>query len=635
MTRFLRKLAAAVIAAALTLAVTALPAQAITPQGMKDLLSEYYIGTVPQAALDAETVEEIIDALGDPYTMYMNAEEFAQFQATMADSDIVGIGISAVLSDEGLLLLGTYADSPAEKLGLVMGDLILSVAGSDTRDPAELAALLRGEEGTYVTFTVRHVDGTEQTYTAQRAKVIIPATTTQILDDDTTAYISCNNFGEATLGHFVDGTQGYDDVTVWIVDLRNNLGGDVYAATQTLGVFLGRGDMAYLRDGANNYLRYTCEQDRTTLYPAIVLTSPATASSAELFGQVLKDKNGGLVIGSNTYGKGVAQVVLTEEQVPGVLENGEAVRITAFQFYSTSGNTTNHIGVIPDLLVDADHADEIALLFSAVEPKDPTGWIRLNLGGWRWYVELSQAKDPDTAPYFSEMLSAIPPGGQVYLGADGEWTSASVDEIVQVSGIPDFQSRRFTDTEGDSCQYAADTLFTYGILQGMGDGTFRPQSGLTRAQLCALLVQAMGLPDDPGQPPFSDVADNSWYAPYIRAAQAAGYVEGTGNGAFSPEAPVTHEQLITILGRLAAELNMLFHNAALAAPGTYDLPRDYSDWAKPWVWLLAQSQQNILGEPLSMLYAPLEDIDPQASATRGETAQVLYNILYAVSLIPY
>ena len=53
------------------------------------------------------------------------------------------------------------------------------------------------------------------------------------------------------------------------------------------------------------------------------------------------------------------------------------------------------------------------------------------------------------------------------------------------------------------------------------------------------------------------------------------------------------------------------------------------------MWLLAQSQQNILDEPLSMLYAPLEDIDPQASATRGETAQVLYNILYAVSLIPY
>ena len=87
------------------------------------------------------------------------------------------------------------------------------------------------------------------------------------------------------------------------------------------------------------------------------------------------------------------------------------MRITAYQSYGVNGNTAQNIGVIPDLLVDSDHAGNIALLFSSMEPEgDNTGWAQLQLGGWMWFVELSQAAEEDTAPYFGEMLSAIPEG---------------------------------------------------------------------------------------------------------------------------------------------------------------------------------------------------------------------------------
>ena len=634
MTRLWRKLLAAGLAAAFAVAPAA---QAVTPQQVKDLLEQYYIYDIPEEAMNAETVEEIMAALDDPYTMYLSPEQFAAFEATMSDSTLVGIGITGTISDEGLLISGVYENTPAEKLGLTAGDTILRVEGGPAeQSPADISPLLRGEEGTEVTFLVRHADGREETYTTRRAKVTVPATSTLVLEDGTTAYISCTTFGQETHAQFVKGTEGYDDVSVWLVDLRKNEGGEVYAATQALGVFLGEGTMAYLRDGAGHLVPYTSEQKQTTDAPPIVLVSPFTASSSELYAMAVRDHKGGLIIGSNTYGKGVAQIILTGDLLPGVLENGEALRITAFQSYGFRGNTPESIGVIPDLLVDPTIAADVALLLSPTEPEgDHTGWAKLRLGGDAWFLDLTKAKDDESAEAFGALLSALPPGCEVFLGNHDAWEEAAPEALALVSGAKNYEPRRFSDVEGDPCQRAADTLCTYGILNGMGDGTFRPSEGLTRAQLCALLVQALNLRAADELPDFSDVPDGSWYEPYIKAAQAAGYVEGLGDGTFSPDTKVTHEQAITILGRMAANLNVSLRSSSKNVPADIEIPAGYSDWAKPWAWLLSESQTNVMGLPVSMLYASLDDIPPQAPATRGETARILYNIFFSTDIIPY
>ena len=634
MKHFWKRCLAAGLAAALCLAPAV---QALTPDQLKEILGEYYIEDLPQAALDAETVEEVIQALEDPYTMYLSPEEFAAFQASMKDETVVGIGISAVGTEEGLSIVGTYEGTPAERLGLVPGDVIIRVEGNDAAGQVAevISGWLKGEEGTQVTFTVRHADGTEETYTATREKVVIPATTTELLEDGTTGYIVCNTFGEETLGHFTQGTQAYDDANLWMVDLRENGGGDVYAVTQTLGVFLGEGTMLYLRDGQGDYYRYVSQQERTTIYPTIVLTSGQTASSAEIFALAMKDKSGGMIIGSNTYGKGVAQVILTEEQLPDALQDGEALRITAFQYYGVNGNTAQSIGVIPDLLVDTNHADEIAALFSSQEPGQTQGWVRVHLGGWRWYVDLTEAMSQENAPYFAEMLSALPPAVNIYLGTGSGWEETTPAQVAKETGVTGYVPRAFSDVAGLDCERAANTLCTYGMLRGYADGTFRPDNGLTRAELCALLTQAMGLSTAGSGELFTDVDAGSWYAPYVRAARNAGYMEGVGYGKFDPEGLVTQEQMMTVLGRLAANLNRTFREASKQVPEDTGIGAGYSTWAQPWVWLLEKSQKNLLGQPLSMLCTPSDQVDPQAPATRGETAQILYTILVAVGVLGY
>ena len=634
MTRFWKKILAACLASAFALAPAA---QAVTPQQVKDLLTQFYIYDIPEEAMKADTVEEIMAAIDDPYTMYLSPEMFERFMSSMSDGTLMGIGITGTITDDGMLISGVYENTPAEKLGLTAGDIILRVEGGPAeQSPADITSLLRGEEGTEVSFLVRHADGREETYTTLRAKITVPATRTVLLEDKTTGYISCNTFGDETPGQFVKGTQDQKNVTLWLVDLRSNDGGSVDAAAQSLGVFLGTDTMAYLRTGSDNVDRYVSNQQRTTPRPAVVLVSPMTASAAELYAMAIKDHHGGLVIGSNTFGKGVAQIILTENQLPGVLEDGEAMRITSYQTYGYRGNTPQNIGVIPDLLVDPQYAADIAVLLTPVAPSgDNTGWAALHLGGLRWYLDLSQAKNENTAPFFTALVSALPPACEVYLGEKDGWIYSSPEELAQVSGVQNVKLRRFSDVEGDPCQRAADTLCTYGILFGMGDGTYHPSEGLTRAQLCAVLVQALNLRAADELPNFSDVPAGSWYEPYIKAAQAAGYVEGMGGNTFSPETKVTHEQLITILGRMASKLNLSFRNASLSVPESTEVPAGYSDWAEPWAWLLSASQTNTVGVPLSMLYAPLKEIAPQSPASRGETAMILYNILYSTDIIPY
>ena len=160
MKRLWKRILAVMLVAALCLAPAA-PAR--TTDQLKDLLGKYYINDIPQAALDAETIEEVIQALGDPYTMYLTPEEYAAFQASMSDQEVVGIGISAVACDDGLSIVGVYDGAPAQKLGLVGGDTIISVEGkSAAGQTAEvITGWLKGEAGSKVTFVVRHADGTE------------------------------------------------------------------------------------------------------------------------------------------------------------------------------------------------------------------------------------------------------------------------------------------------------------------------------------------------------------------------------------------------------------------------------------------------------------------------------------------
>lgn len=613
-------------------------AQAVlTVQQAGQLLEEYYIDDVPAAVFSQPTIPAMLEALGDPYTEYFPPEEYQSFLASMSDTSLVGIGVTFQLTEEGLLLEDILPGSPAEAGGLQPEDLIIavddqSVLGLETDAVTDL---IRGEEGTKVSVTYLR-KGQKTTVPLTRALVVVPATTTQLINGHI-GYIRCTTFGDETYGHFKEGLDTYgDQATVWIVDLRSNLGGSTEAATDSAGLFAGSGEMAYLRDGSNQYGAYVYGESPRTLYPVIVLIDPFSASSSELFASVIRDYEAGIVVGSRSFGKGVAQQVLDRQYDAQLFADGDAIKITSHRFYSPAGNTTDQIGVIPDLLVDPILAGDVAYLLSASSPtSDTKGTLRVDLG-WRWFVDLDTAQEAPEA--FQALLDALPTTKNLWLGTGGSdgWQRTDISSLAQTyqleqpsSGFPDQKSSQF-DT-------ALSILKTFDLIHGREDGHFHPQDTLTRGELCQLLAVALNCTVPETGSSFTDVADDAWYTPAVVAMTQMGLVNGMGDGLFCPEEAIDHQQFITIMGRLAQRLNMYFYNEALEmsseAVNLTGLAA-YDTWARPSAWLLSYSQKGYFGNTLTLLWGDAADIDPLQPTTRDEAAYTLYRLLSYTGILP-
>ena len=615
---------------ALTLTLTS-AASALTPEQAGQLLTDYYIDEVPQSVLKQATVQKMVEALGDPYTQYFTAEEYAQFNSSMEDTNLVGIGVSMLAVQEGLLIQRVYSDTPAADGGLQAGDLIIAVDGKViTKDHLLVAASwIQGEAGTQVSVTYLR-DGAEHTVTLTRRAVTLPATYSELLDGHI-GYIDCDTFGGDTLDHFLDGLGTYgSQADHWIVDLQDNGGGMVDAAASTAACFTGDELSFYFRDKDKIIYPVTTSVKQQTTAPVIVLTNENTASASELFAAAIRDSNAGLVVGGRTYGKGVAQTVFDQQVLPDYFPDGDALKVTVYRLFSSVGTTTNTIGVFPHLLVDSAIAPAVAFLLSGTSPEDTGNTMRIDFG-WKWYVDLDTALSPDYRDAFVALLEALPETASVLEGTGGAdgWTATTAAALAQKYGLTEYQPRTFSDIADSPYRQEIQLLATYEVLQGDGSGAFRPTEGLTRAQLCALLAQALHCKEYTGASQFSDVAEDSWYASPVNALAKLGLVNGVGNGQFDPDAPVDHQQFITMMARLGRQLNLSLDLTASSQPeNALDAPQlaDYADWAKDSVWLL--------GEVSSLLWDEPEDIVPTAPATREEAAALTSSLLVHTGILP-
>ncbi len=634
--RIFCRVLALVLALGLTLPTAA---GALTLEQARELLQKYYIEEVPDQVLSQPTIQDMLRALGDPYTVYFTPEEYAAFNAVMRDSSIVGIGVSVTMTEDGVKVEFVYEDSPAMEGGLQKGDYITAIDGKSTIGASLDTAgeWLRGEAGTPVTVTYLR-DGVSRTIALTRRQVIIPATTTQV-EEGHIGLIKCTTFGGETLGHFVDGiTAAQGTADRWIVDLRSNSGGVLDAAIQSVGLFTGGGVVAYLRDGTGRHSAFGANREAMTSEPVIVLTDAGTASASELFAAANRDRKAGINVGVRTYGKGVAQGVFDQTLLPSYFPDGDAIKITAYRFYAPGGSTTDAVGVIPHLLVPADSADEVARLLCASDPGgDTAGMLRLDMG-WHWYIDLDMALREENRDALALLLEAIPVNARLLMGTGGAdgWQDTTPDAVARAHGLT-LRDRGFTDTADSPYAQSIDILATYGVMNGMGGGRFRPEDTMTRAQLCAMLYQALAYDTPIQESRYTDVPLDAWYGQQVNAMAQLGLVNGMGGGYFHPDDPVTHEQFIAIMGRLAAYLNLYMDLKALrmpaAATGAEELT-GYAHWARDEVWLLALSQQDISGDTINLLWAAPEEIDPTAATTRGEAARLVYTLLSYTGVLP-
>ena len=616
----IKKLLSAALSVCLLASAAVTPTSALEVEDAKALLQEYYVDGVSDQVLELESLADILAALGDPYTSYMTETEYQAFLTQVNGSSVVGIGVSLESAyRDGFRILSVLPNSPALEAGLKAGDRVIAVDGITMSGGVDIRTYLSGDEGTTITVTViRDTTGETLDFTMVRRSVQIPLVTWEEFGD--AVWIDCTSFGESTMDAVEEILRANEDTTTcWVMDLRDNPGGISNAAAGTASLFVGSKMMIYLRNatGSYDYIYTTALAKDYTDKPLILLTGPNSASATEQFAAAARDHEFGISIGQRTFGKGIAQSIFDERTYPDLFD-GDCMKITTYRFFSPNGATNQHVGVMPTLLIDKAYVDTAAELLSSAGPKAGHTYthLRLDFEAGTFYIDLEKATSPEYQDAFTEILEALPPYCQLRLGEAGKWTEpgdVTAAEVAEKLGL-DFENRfSFTDLAAESW---AETLAIYGLISGYGDGTFRPDGTITRAEFSSLLVNALNLPVADNAR-FSDVAADAWYAKAVSAMTAKGFLAGYEDGTFRPNAPISYQEMLTVLNRAAVWLSMDGYTVN-------EEPLDLDDWCDyyefaEWAKLPVRNLRD-LGFSL--------DLNKQTeSATRLEAAQFLYQLM--------
>ncbi len=322
---------------------------------LKELVQEeYYLPIEDDTSLINGMYKGLVSGLGDPYSEYLTPEEFEQAYADIT-GNYCGVGVTMWVNEEDYIeVVSVIDDSPAQQAGIRTGDVILGVDGVayGGSQMSKAAELIRGDAGTEVTLTILR-DGKMQNYTMERKQVTEVTVQGQMMENSV-AYLRITRF-EMNTGEQFDkalakleeqGAQGL------IIDLRNNGGGMVDSAVQVADALLDEATVIYAEDRNGRGTYYKTEAGKTQL-PYVLLVDGGTASAAEILAEGVQDNEGGLIIGQQTYGKGIIQS--TQQLI-----NGAALKMTTMQYYSPKGTAIHGIGVTPDVTVElsADDVDE-------------------------------------------------------------------------------------------------------------------------------------------------------------------------------------------------------------------------------------------------------------------------------------
>ena len=617
MKRFFRSLTAFILI--LLLLVSA--ASALTVEQALNILEQSYYYSIPEQAYEAESLEALFSVLGDPYSYYMTEEDYQDFLNSVEDTvNLVGIGVSIQYTEQGILVTEPLLGSSAYEAGIQSGDIIVAIEGTSCVPGTEShRALILGEEGTEVTVTVLR-DGVTRDYVLERRVIMIPNTTVTVRDGHI-GYIDCNSFGSDTGLLFIEGVEAYNDsVNRWLVDLRYNSGGYSDAAVNAVGSLAGPGVYLYLRTGSGMLCGSSYSNPASSTHPVVVLVNEYSASASEAFTASIRDAGVGISVGSRTYGKGSAQIILDGTTNPDYFED-DALKVTAYRFYSKDGVTNDKIGVIPDLVVEAEMAEAVAMALCGSGRLDIEDHLLVELGSWVYAIDLRVTP----LEVIAALLEALPPSTALWLYEQDMTVDYTVEEVAQRLGIT-YESRWLEDVGESLFEEFINILATYGLISGDESGNFNPAGTLTRGEACAMVAKALGIKDS-GESYFTDVSADDPYAGSINGLAAAGLVKGMGDGTFCPQQLMSRQEYCVLLERVLRNLN--YNYQYLDAHVTAD---DLVLAEKMGFHSWARMSAVVLGNADALFFSDYV-VKPAEAVLREEAAAILYGVLMSTGVL--
>ena len=312
-------------------------------------LEKKYIGEINDEELIEGAVKGYVDALGDPYTTYYTKKEMKTIMEE-TNGNFVGIGVYMTkdLEKNAILIIKPIENSPAEKAGILPGDLITKVDDVEyTGDKLEEASnKIRGEEGTKVKLEI-YRNGETKTFELTRTKVVVSHVTTKVLNNDI-GYIAISDFEGECASEFETKYKQLEKqgIKKLIIDIRNNGGGIVDEALKIANMLVDKDSTLLITKDKSDKEEVTKATEKPIInIPTVVLVNEYSASASEILAGALKDNGKATLVGTKTYGKGIIQELHQ-------LSDGSGLKITVSEYYTPNHNAIHKIGITPDVEID-------------------------------------------------------------------------------------------------------------------------------------------------------------------------------------------------------------------------------------------------------------------------------------------
>ena len=298
-----------------------------------------------------KAIRNMLGKLEDPYTRFMNPEEFQNMRIDTS-GELTGVGIQIAKDEktDRLIVISPIEDTPAFEAGILAQDLIVKIDGNDTKgmDVNDAVKLIRGERGSQVTLTVER-DGEEKDYNIVRERIEIHPVRAHIRDTSIgkVGYIRLTTFNEHAAKDMQEAieAQEKEGVVGYVMDLRSNPGGLLYSSINIARMWLNEGTIVSTVNRKGISDEESAKNKALTDKPLVVLVDRGSASASEILSGALKDNKRATILGTKTFGKGLVQSVRP-------LGDGSGLAVTIAKYLTPNGTDINKEGIPPDVVVE-------------------------------------------------------------------------------------------------------------------------------------------------------------------------------------------------------------------------------------------------------------------------------------------
>lgn len=321
------------------------------------LIEENYYSKVEPEKLVYSSIRGMLETL-DPHSYFLDPDSFLRMREEYVGK-YFGLGIQISKQGDNLVVISPIEGTPASRLGILPGDIISHINGESTKPISSFEAMqkLRGPKGTKVTITiVREGLDKPMDLTIEREEIPLRSVPYAFMVTNNVGYIFIRNFAETTTEEFEEkmellGEQGMKQL---ILDLRRNGGGPFFQSILISDEFLPKGDLIVSIKGRNTIYNKEFKADKDNQYeniPLVILINRGSASASEIVSGAIMDHDRGLLVGEDSWGKGLVQTVFP-------LGDSLAVALTTAKYYTPSGRSIQR---------DYGHIEDYMLLKKAPE----------------------------------------------------------------------------------------------------------------------------------------------------------------------------------------------------------------------------------------------------------------------------